>query len=77
MLRLLGRKHTSAVLSVSINPLSGHIATLSALQLALFTINGEVLAEVNDIASDTLTAAAWTGQTGDQSCHKPPYNKPT
>ena len=64
MLRLLGRKHTSAVLSVSINPLSGHIAALSALQMALFTINGEVLAEVNDIASDGLTSGAWTMQTG-------------
>jgi hypothetical protein len=46
MLRLLG-DHKGPLLSVSINAMSGFIATLTLQQLRLYTINGELVSYVN------------------------------
>lgn len=46
MLRLLG-DHLGPLLSVSVNAMSGFLATLTAQQLRLYTINGELVSYVN------------------------------
>ena len=49
LLRVLS-DHKGPVLSVSINPISGQIATLTSAQIRLYTINGELLSYV-DVSS--------------------------
>lgn len=46
MLRLLG-DHKGPLLSVSLNAMSGFLATLTAQQLRLYTINGELVSYIN------------------------------
>lgn len=46
MLRLLG-DHKGPLLSVSVNAMSGFVATLTAQQLRLYTINGELVSYIN------------------------------
>jgi WD40 repeat protein len=46
MIRLLG-DHKGPLLSVSINSVSGYIATLTQQQMRLYTINGELISYIN------------------------------
>jgi len=54
LLRVLDPKHTGPVVSVSISPISGNIASITSSELRLYTLNGAILASYDFLMAPSI-----------------------